>query len=86
MSEKKSRFHLREHSVAYRLGVLARSTLTELFGLIIYSNRANAEAELALVGSLKLKKQAIPQTEAARQKKNRRPRTSPPKNQKSFRP
>jgi len=66
---------------------LVRSSFTDRFGLIIYSKRANAEAELALVEALKLEKQAIPQTEAARQKKETDAlELARQKNQKTFRP
>jgi hypothetical protein len=66
---------------------LVRSTFTDRFGLVIYSKRANAEAELALVEALKLEKQAIPQTEAARQKKETDAlEQARQKNQKTFRP
>jgi hypothetical protein len=66
---------------------LVRSTFTDRFGLVIYSKCANAEAELALVEALKLEKQAIPQTEAARQKKETDAlELARQKNQKTFRP
>jgi hypothetical protein len=66
---------------------LVRSSFTDRFGLIIYSKRANAEAELALVEALKLEKQAGPQTEAARQKKETDAlELARQKNQKTFRP
>lgn len=48
---------------------LVRSSFTGHFGLVIYSKRANAEAELAIVEALKLEKQDGPKREAARQKK-----------------
>ncbi|HKN76301.1 MAG TPA: hypothetical protein VJW94_14075 [Candidatus Acidoferrum sp.] len=66
---------------------LVRSSFTDRFGLIIYSKRANAEAELALVEALKLEKQAGPQNEAARQKKETDALADArQKNQKTFRP
>jgi len=48
---------------------LVRSTFTDGFGLVIYSKRANAEAELAIAEAVKLDKQEGPQREAERQKK-----------------
>jgi len=48
---------------------LVRSTFTGGFGLVIYSKRANAEAELAIAEAVKLDKQEGPQREAERQKK-----------------
>ena len=66
---------------------LVRSSFTDRFGLIIYSKRANAEAELALVEALKLEKQAGPQKEADRQKKETDAlEVARQKNQKTFRP
>jgi hypothetical protein len=66
---------------------LVRSSFTDRFGLIIYSKRANAEAELALVEALKLEKQGGPQKEADRQKKETDAlEVARQKNQKTFRP
>jgi hypothetical protein len=48
---------------------LVRSTFSDGFGLVIYSKRANAEAELAIAEAVKLDKQEGPQREAERQKK-----------------
>lgn len=48
---------------------LVRSSFTDGFGLVIYSKRANAEAELAIAEAVKLDKQEGPQREAERQKK-----------------
>jgi len=48
---------------------LVRSTFTDGFGLVIYSKRANAEAELAIAEAVKLDKQEGPQREAERHKK-----------------
>lgn len=48
---------------------LVRSYFTDGFGLVIYSKRANAEAELAIAEAVKLDKQEGPQREAERQKK-----------------
>jgi hypothetical protein len=66
---------------------LVRSSFTNRFGLIIYSKRANAEAELALVEALKLEKQAGPQKEADRKKEETDAlEVARQKNQKTFRP
>jgi hypothetical protein len=66
---------------------LVRSSFTDRFGLIIYSKRANAEAELALVEALKLEKLSGPQKEADRQKKETDAlEVARQKNQKTFRP
>jgi hypothetical protein len=66
---------------------LVRSSFTDRFGLIIYSKRTNAEAELALIEALKLEKQADPQKEADRQKKETDAlEVARQKNQKTFRP
>jgi hypothetical protein len=48
---------------------LVRSSFTDHLGLIIYSKRVNAEAELAIVEAVKLEEQEGPQREAERQKK-----------------
>ena len=47
---------------------LARSSSTDHLGLIIYSKRVNAEAELAAAEAVKLEEQEGPNREAARQK------------------
>ena len=66
---------------------LVRSSFTDGFGLVIYSKRANAEAELAIAESAKLDKQEGPQREAERQKKQTDDlEATRQKNQKSFRP
>jgi hypothetical protein len=66
---------------------LVRSSFTDRFGLIIYSKRTNAEAEQALIEALKLEKQADPQKEADRQKKETDAlEVARQKNQKTFRP
>jgi hypothetical protein len=66
---------------------LVRSSFTDGFGLVIYSKRANAEAELATAESVKLDKQEGPQREAERQKKQTDDlEAARQKNQKSFRP
>jgi hypothetical protein len=48
---------------------LVRSSFSDDLGLIIYSKRVNAEAELAIVEAVKLEGQEGPQREAERQKK-----------------
>jgi hypothetical protein len=66
---------------------LVRSSFTDGFGLVIYSKRANAEAELATAESVKLDKQEGPQRDAERQKKQTDDlEAARQKNQKSFRP
>ena len=66
---------------------LVRSSFSDGFGLVIYSKRANAEAELAIAEAVKLDKQEGPQREAERQKKQTDDlEATRQKNQKSFRP
>jgi hypothetical protein len=66
---------------------LVRSSFTDQLGLIIYSKRINAEAELAIVEAAKLEEQEGPQREAERQKKQTDDlEAARQKNQKSFRP
>jgi len=48
---------------------LVRSSFTDVFGLVIYSKRANAEAELAAAQAVILEKQEGPKREAERQQK-----------------
>ncbi len=48
---------------------LVRSSFSDHLGLIIYSKRVNAEAELAIVEAVKLDAREGPQREAERQKK-----------------
>src|SRR2546430_15714953 len=48
---------------------LVRSSFTDRLGLIIYSKRVNAEAELAIAEAVKLEEQEGPQKEADRLKK-----------------
>jgi hypothetical protein len=48
---------------------LVRSSFSDGFGLVIYSKRANAKAELAIAEAVKLDKQEGPQREAERQQK-----------------
>ena len=66
---------------------LVRSSFSEQLGLIIYSKRVNAEAELAIVEAAKLDEREGPQREAERQKKQLDDlEVARQKNQKSFRP
>jgi hypothetical protein len=66
---------------------LVRSSFTERFGLVIYSKRANAEAELAIAETARLEKEEGPQREALRLKKQRDElELAREKNQRSFRP
>jgi len=66
---------------------LVRSFFTDGFGLVIYSKRANAEAELAIAEAVKLDKQEGPLRDAERQKKQTDDlEAARQKNQKSFRP
>jgi len=48
---------------------LVRSAFTDIFGLVIYSKRVNAEADLATAQAVLLEKQEGPQREAERQQK-----------------
>jgi hypothetical protein len=48
---------------------LVRSSFVDSFGLVIYSKRANAEAELAIANAKKAEEQEGPKREADRQKK-----------------
>jgi hypothetical protein len=66
---------------------LVRSSFSDDLGLIIYSKRVNAEAELAFVEAVKLDEQEGPKREAERQKKQTDDtEVARQKNQKSFRP
>ncbi len=66
---------------------LARSSSTDHLGLIIYSKRVNAEAELAAAEAVKLEEQEGPNREAARQKKQTDDlEVARQKNRKIFRP
>jgi hypothetical protein len=66
---------------------LVRSSFTDRFGLIIFSKRVNAEAELAIAQAVKLEEQEGPQREAERQKKEADDlEVARQKNQKTFRP
>ena len=66
---------------------LVRSSFTDHLGLIIYSKRVNAAAELATVDAVKLEDQEGPQREAERQKKQVDDlEVARQKNRKIFRP
>src|SRR5437016_7794939 len=66
---------------------LVRSSFTDRLGLIIYSKRVNAEAELAIAEAVKLEEQEGPNREAERQKKQTDGlEVARQKNRKMFRP
>ncbi len=66
---------------------LVRSAFSDHLGLVIYSKRINAEAELATAEAVKLEEREGPQKEAERQKKQMDDlEVARQKNQKSFRP
>jgi len=66
---------------------LVRSSFTDRLGLIIYSKRVNADADLAIAEAVKLDQQEGPKREAERQKKETDDlEVARQKNQKSFRP
>jgi len=66
---------------------LARSSSTDHLGLIIYSKRVNADAELHIAEAVKLEEQGGPQKEADRLKKQTDDlETARQKNRKIFRP
>jgi len=66
---------------------LVRSSFSDHLGLIIYSKRVNAAAELATVEAVKLEEQEGPQREAERQKKQMDDlEVARQKNRKIFRP
>jgi hypothetical protein len=66
---------------------LVRTPSTGRFGLVIYSKRANSDAELALVEAARVDKLEAPAREAERQKKQTEDRElARQKNQKNFRP
>src|SRR2546427_9155756 len=91
-SAKSDRYDVRQKPVAswedaqYSFN-LVRSSYTDHLGLIIYSKRVNAEAELAIAEGVKLKQQEGPNREAARQKKQTDDlEVARQKNRKIFRP
>jgi len=66
---------------------LVRSSFGDALGLVAFSKRVNAQAELAIVEALKLDEQEGPKREAERQKKQMDDlAVARQKNQKSFRP
>ncbi len=66
---------------------LVRSSFTDHLGLIIYSKRVNAEAEVAIAEAVKSEQQEGPNREAARQKKQTDDlEVARQKNRKIFRP
>jgi hypothetical protein len=66
---------------------LVRSSFTDGFELVIYSKRANAEAEVSAAEAVKLEAQDGPKRAAERQKKETNDlEVTRQKNQKSFRP
>jgi hypothetical protein len=66
---------------------LARSSSTDHLGLVIYSKRVNADAELAIAEAVKLEEQGGPQKEADRLKKQTDDlEVARQKNRKIFRP
>jgi hypothetical protein len=66
---------------------LVQSSFIDTFGLVIYSKRINAEAELSIAEAVKLEEQEGPKREAERQKKATDDlEVARQKNQKSFHP
>ena len=66
---------------------LVRSSFNDVLGLVAFSNRANAQAELAIAEAVKLDQQEGPKRDAERQKKLMDDlEVARQKNQKSFRP
>ena len=66
---------------------LVRASTSDRFGLLIYSKRVNAQAELGLVEAERLEKEQAPAREAERQKKQTDAlEFTRQQNQKSFRP
>jgi hypothetical protein len=66
---------------------LVRSPYTNRFGLILFSKRANVEAELAISDAVTLEKQEKPQRDADLKKKEADDlEAERQKNQKVFRP
>jgi hypothetical protein len=91
-SAKSDRYDVRQKPVAswedaqYSFN-LVRSSYTDHLGLIIYSKRVNAEAELAIAEAVRLDEQEVPQKEAERQKKQTDDlEVARRKNRKIFRP
>jgi hypothetical protein len=66
---------------------LVRTSLSNHFGLVIYSKRVNAEAEIGIAQGMKLEDQARPEREADQKKKEADDlEAARQKNQKTFRP
>lgn len=66
---------------------LVRSSFSDVLGLVIFSKRADAQAELAIAEAVKLDKEEGPKREAEREKKQTDDlEMARRKNQKSFRP
>ena len=91
-SAKNDRYDLRQKPVAtwedaqYSFN-LVRSSFDDVLGLLIYSKRLNAEAELAIAEAAKLDEQEGPQREAERVKKQTDDlEVARQKNRKIFRP
>jgi len=69
------------------LFALVGASFTDRFGLVIYSKRVNAEAELAIAEAMKLEEQERPEKEADQRKKEADDLEAVrQKNQKTFRP
>jgi len=86
------RYNVKQKSVAmwedsqYSFNLI-RSSYTDRFGLVIYSKRANADAELAIAEAVKLEEQERPEKEASQQKKEAADLEAVrEKNQKTFHP
>jgi hypothetical protein len=91
-STKNERYDVRQKPVAswedsqYSFN-LVRSSFSDVLGLVIYSKRLNAEAELAIAEAVKLDEQEGPRREAEHRKKQTEDlEATRQKNQKSFRP
>jgi hypothetical protein len=91
-STKDDRYDVRQKPVAswedsqYSFN-LVRSSFSDVLGLVIYSKRANGEAELAIAEAVKLDEQEGPRREAEHRKKQTDDlEATRQKNQKSFRP
>jgi hypothetical protein len=66
---------------------LVRVSLSDRFGLVIYSKQVNEQVELATAESVKLEEQERPEKEAGERKKEADDlETTRMKNQKSFQP
>src|SRR5712672_142259 len=66
---------------------LVRSSFNDVLGLVVFSKRANAQAELAIAEAVKLDEQEGPKRETERQKKQVDDlEVARQRNQKSFRP